>query len=1411
MGSLQRETVIWGYSRCNRLLQHCAEHSSLHLLFPPFFCLWCCSFQNCAHQDQTRGGAALISHDQDASTDTGLPVSGAGGGGIAVPKAAVQHPAQVASAAPSAAAQQQLACDRQQPKDVAPPPGFSAFAASAGSLPAFSTSVGSDAGGSTCARQPRGVEAMLGGQRRSQSGALTSPTGVLASPSGAALPGGLLVERAASSSSAHRALLGGSSPTDRSAMPSPAATSSALLELPEQAVRSRASLSVDVGGPSSPAAADGTGAAAAPAAAPQAAAAAQPAGASGRPAVARPTVVIPPVPAYCSPITQPMSSPAPLGSPAQPYVGPVYAVDELDLDVIDDIAGVDACGLSTSSSPTIGGPNHTRSIPGAHLRSSRDHDLRRAALLNMQLLSPSLQPAGTPHIMANNSSGGGEVVSITPDGAQPAMFTGSTRARALAGSNTSLQLEQGTDSAAADVAHPLQLLRLSRGSTPSSAPNSSSPARPRSGLMAASPRGPLQAGSVGSGGSNTASPLARAPLPPGSRASSAAASPVPPPSHGPAAALLAGSVLASPRTPHSPLSVVLSPGLHSARVLSGPGTPLPGPLFGSGFGLAPPGNGLSPMTSPGTSSLAASASIVSSCGTAPSAAGVPASQQPGAAGQPPNGAAAGRRLTTPLPNTADGDAQQQQQGEASHAQPTQMQQLLRQQVMQHDTRFGPHGGSPLSPSHHQQQHVQLPPRGDALLSPSCPTPLVPPALMPAGSRNGHLAHEATAAAAGSVPAGTGAAGRQAGGVGQGLSIHEWLDHQSWRLPYDVPQGLRDAADVRDAAAQEHAQSRLVPAPRGLSSSRSSSQRDTTSNLDSPQAQLPASGACSGMGRPSVVLEGAAAGCSLPVLQGLPVQQQQRQHGHHRQSAEGHLQHREVQAASHHAEGDCSCSHGRPDSTAPPSLGHHGRAASSLDTGAAWLGQVSSSQSGLSTGQLSVRALGPDTMLWGRVDQGVQPPSPSAEQEAARWRCLWQPLPQQVQQQAPAGALAHQQQQQHSARSSSVGSGRTASYGGRGLSHLSSSCVQSAAGAPVDSAASVSSQVGASSGEAAAHASSPSEVGDAQCGLQPMDSGRQAAGAAMSTHMLATGGRQVSNSDTCDVMASGAHVVQLGVGSHLYPAGSPVRQGSCCFSCQQPGDTPPEASGLPAVAAEVGAGVLPLSHISSSHAGGARGAADAYRCRHAAMQEAAWHQLPSPMSPGRALSEAPMGTAGAVRWQQPHQLQARQDEHVLPGIAELMQRRHEVRTTPQQLTADSILPDAARRRASLATQDDPASPHVAARASAGCGAAAVGVLGGTGGNSSDVLGCCSHGFEAGSAGGCCGASSTAAGSLISSSSSSSSSVLAALLHNAKFMGRLLSALPGVDPDSPFIKHTVAELQEALSRKAATASQQGMQLH
>eukprot|EP00775_Hariotina_reticulata_P004973 gene4973-5214_t len=280
----------------------------------------------------------------------------------------------------------------------------------------------------------------------------------------------------------------------------------------------------------------------------------------------RMTVVIPSCEPPLSPLPQTPSS-------ARPYSGPTLYADELDLEAIDGVS-VDSLGISASSSPSTTAPGSAASgssfggRSSAGLRTSRDHDLRRAALMN-HMLSPR---PNAPMSVSDTGTG--------------AMFTGScSRPR---GSGGQQQAGETVEAAAPDIPaggagstnneealQLMQVLRLSRGPSPSL---TSSPITGGPGSAPGSILGSVRSRSL----PGTPAGLAPAvPAPGSSRGTSMGSSPLAPPlSQGGAAALLAGSVVASPRTPRSPLSIVFSPRSGQRSVGHAPGASLlPPPLF----------------------------------------------------------------------------------------------------------------------------------------------------------------------------------------------------------------------------------------------------------------------------------------------------------------------------------------------------------------------------------------------------------------------------------------------------------------------------------------------------------------------------------------------------------------------------------------------------------------------------------------------------------------------------------------------------------------------------------------------------------------------------------------------------------------------------------------------------------------
>jgi len=377
----------------------------------------------------------------------------------------------------------------------------------------------------------------------------------------------------------------------------------------------------------------------------------------------------------------------------------------------------------------------------------------------------------------------------------------------------------------------VQVLRLSRGPSPSL---TSSPVIGGPGSTPGSILGSVRSRSLPG---TPAGVAPAAPAPGSSRGTSMGSSPLaPPPSQGGAAALLAGSVLASPRTPRSPLSIVFSPRSGQRSVGHTPSAPgvLPPPLFHTSGGCSSnSSNALGSTDSPVTTGLGSAGvpptgrhtGLLSTRGSLLSPAGrfhatSPSPPPPAAAAAAVAAAAAAATPADTMGSAAHAHQDQgEQQQHMRHQEPPQAayQQLLRHTLQLHDTRFGPHGESPLSPSHHASlMHVQ--PRGETLLSPTRPTSLVPPSLMAMPSSEVDAsALSATAAPqqqAHARPAFAGvrndvdrdmqpvdgsyaAAARLVGDVGR-ENFHEWLDQHSWRYQYQLPHNLRNV-ELREMA------------------------------------------------------------------------------------------------------------------------------------------------------------------------------------------------------------------------------------------------------------------------------------------------------------------------------------------------------------------------------------------------------------------------------------------------------------------------------------------------------------------------------------------------------------------------------------------------------------------------------------
>lgn len=439
---------------------------------------------------------------------------------------------------------------------------------------------------------------------------------------------------------------------------------------------------------------------------------------------------------------------------ARPYTGPQLTIDDLDLDVVDDTpCANDGIPISSSSSPVIGsGGSNSSAMRSGGLRTSRDQDLRRAALMNTMSPKPSIGPSGPSLFTGESRQRGLNSASSSSCGSTPVGSSGPAAATAAADGEAAGQVSPAE--------HLAQLLsstqRSSRGASPASTASPGGGSildfRPGSRSQPATPAGNARysmAAQFGGGGSSGTPSGAAASS---SRSSSMTASPVvPPPSQGPAAALLAGSVVGSPRTPHSPLSLALTPRSGGQAHFPGMHSPLPPPLFvGGSFdpasGGSPRADALSSrgaaaglaglaragLMSPGSSRLS-TASPSLSLGPAAAPAGPQQQhqqQQFGAAdeqGQQAEEAAVllhvdptvSPCISSMLQSTVPAARQQQQQ------RPEHFSQVLRHNVLLHDTRLGPHGESPLSPAHHSAV-VQLQQRieGGMRLSPGRPTPQV---------------------------------------------------------------------------------------------------------------------------------------------------------------------------------------------------------------------------------------------------------------------------------------------------------------------------------------------------------------------------------------------------------------------------------------------------------------------------------------------------------------------------------------------------------------------------------------------------------------------------------------------------------------------------------------------------------------
>lgn len=278
--------------------------------------------------------------------------------------------------------------------------------------------------------------------------------------------------------------------------------------------------------------------------------------------------------------------------------------------------------------------------------------------------------------------------------------------------------------------------------------------------------------------------------------------------------------------------------------------------------------------------------------------------------------------------------------------------------------------------------------------------------------------------------------------------------------------------------------------------------------------------------------------------------------------------------------------------------------------------------------------------------------------------------------------------------------------------------------------------------------------------------------------------------------SGLSVMQLGAGSHLYPAGSPEHR---CCACQQ-------SSGQASGAASSSNNNI----SSSSSAGGSPGAVSASAGSGQQQHLVApltWQQLQMPLrlpiSHGQQRHDAGVpGVQGSHR----HQPQAQQN--TLPGIAELLRLRHEPPLLQGQESGSTIPSRGQSYRA--ARRGSPAaalSPEFDTLPASNRHPSTCGNPRGTAGDESCPRSTLDRATAA-TAG--LGGSRAATPSLCSDTISSKDTALAALLMDNGFVFRVLASLPGVDPASDLVQTTVAELQQALSGFTSIAPQHNMQL-
>jgi hypothetical protein len=196
----------------------------------------------------------------------------------------------------------------------------------------------------------------------------------------------------------------------------------------------------------------------------------------------------------------------------------------------------------------------------------------------------------------------------------------------------------------------------------------------------------------------------------------------------------------------------------------------------------------------------------------------------------------------------------------------------------------------------------------------------------------------------------------------------------------------------------------------------------------------------------------------------------------------------------------------------------------------------------------------------------------------------------------------------------------------------------------------------------------------------------------------------------------------------------------------------------------------------------------------------WQQLQSPLlSPTTGL--VPITAAAATRQQ------ADTNQHVLPGIAALLQRRHEQQQHQQPAllgsSSSSAVAGGIRATIAQATQNGQLGKgdrFVVATAAAdggsgsdmGCGLGDPGAI--ISRHSSNERAARAPGEAAGKP--LHGGRSSGDGSNVS---------VAALLCDEEFISGVLSSLPGVNPQSGLVWETVAELREALSAQSNAAAQ------